>query len=237
MSKPLSDRLRTALPRGLFIDLEDRLRAEAFRAHEMVKDHAGLDPKRARELVGQARFRMMEKGFEEVCALHGGRILEGGVIPSTDLKVFQPFMRFEVDGGGVLLGLASMTEPQTVPHKNMSRLAAVKLNYHLSPRLDLDGSGAKIGDIFTLFLTARDRAAAGKIQEIALGTVDSKYETFLFYEPLERFLAGYVPTPPAPQIVQPVTETPAAVSLKSKIVPFVPPERPQGSDDEEADSK
>jgi hypothetical protein len=93
-------RLCAVLPKDLFIDLEDRVRAEAIKAHAMIRDHAGLDPKRARELVGQARFRMMEKGFEEVCSLHNGRFLEGGVIPRTELKVFQPFMRFDVGGQG-----------------------------------------------------------------------------------------------------------------------------------------
>jgi hypothetical protein len=225
-------RLRHALPKLLLIDLEDRLRAEAVKANEMVRDHSGLDTKRARELVGQARFRMMEKGFEEVCTLHEGKLLDGGVIPKTELKVFQPFMRFEFGGEGVILGLAAMPEPRAIPHKNKSRLAGVSLNYHLSPRLDLDGTGPKVGDIFTLFLCSRDRQQAGQIEEVAIGVVNSTYEAFLFYEPLEKFLSGYADAPA--DVSAPIAALePTVVTLKKKITPFVPPEAPKPEEQEE----
>lgn len=58
-----------------------------------------------------SRFHMMEKGFQEVCELHGGALLDGGIIPGSDFKVFQPFMRFEHEGQGFILGLAAMPEP------------------------------------------------------------------------------------------------------------------------------
>ena len=60
--------LRLTLGKDLLIDLEDRVRAEAVKAFEMIRDHSGLDRKRAREAEGQARFRMWEQGFEEVCS-------------------------------------------------------------------------------------------------------------------------------------------------------------------------
>jgi hypothetical protein len=123
MTANMKATLRLLLKKALVIDLEDRLRAEAVKAFEMVRDRAGLNKKRARELEGQARFRMMEEGFEAVCKVHGGSLLIGSVIPATELKVFQPFMRFEADGQGVILGLAAMPEPHKVPNKNMSRLA------------------------------------------------------------------------------------------------------------------
>ena len=151
--------------------LEDRLRAEALQAFASVRDHFKLSTKRSRELEGQARFRMMEQGFEEVCELHGGHLLQGGIIPLTDLKVFQPFMRFEHDGQGFILGLTAMPEPKSLPAKNMSRRAGVTLNYNLTPRLDFDGAGPKIGDVFILLLVARDRNAAGQIEEIAIGVI------------------------------------------------------------------
>ena len=105
MTSPIRSRLRAVLPRDLFIDLEDRLRAESVKAHEMIRDHSGLMRKRAREAEGQARFRMCEQGFEEVCALQGGHLLEGGVIPMTDLRIHQPFMRFEQGRQGVILAM------------------------------------------------------------------------------------------------------------------------------------
>ena len=230
MTDQIKDHLRRALNKGLVLDLEDRVKAEAVKAFEMIRDHSGLDKKRAREAEGQARFRMMEQGFEEVCALYGGHLLEGSVIPHTELKVFQPFMRFEVDGKGIILGLAAMPEPKTVPVKNKSRRAGVSLNYNLSPHLDLDGKGAKIGDVFGLLLVSRHREKAGQIEEIAVGVVDSKYEHYLFYEPLDKFLSGHgdapvaSPKPSTPPVVGPATVT---VSLKKVVIPFVPPEAPR----------
>ena len=229
MTDQIEDHLRRALNKGLVLDLEDRVKAEAIKAFEMIRDHSGLDKKRAREAEGQARFRMMEQGFEEVCALYGGHLLEGSVIPHTELKVFQPFMRFEVDGKGIVLGLAAMPEPKTVPVKNKSRLAGVSLNYDLSPHLDLDGKGAKIGDVFGLLLVSRHREKAGQIEEIAVGVVDSKYDHYLFYEPLDKFLSGHGDAPVArPKPSAPPAAGPGAVtvSLKKVVIPFVPPEAP-----------
>lgn len=222
-----------SLPKDLFIDLEDRLRAEAVKAHEMIRDHAGLDPKRMRELVGQARFRMMEKGFEEVCSLYDGKLLDGGLIPKTELKVFQPFMRFEPLEQGVILGLAAMPEPRAVPNKNKSRLAGVSLNYYLSPRLKLDDAGPKVDDVFALFLCSRDREKAGQMEEIAIGIIDSKYEAFLFYERLDGFLSGYAETQPKAPTPPAAPEKSSVVFLKKKITPFVPPETPKPEGEQE----
>ncbi len=232
MTEAIKHHLRVALHKDLLLDLEDRVRAEAIKAFEMIRDRSGLDKKRGRELEGQARFRMMEQGFEEVCTLHGGHPLEGGVIPNSELKVFQPFMRFEVNEKGIILGLATMPEPKAVPSKNKSRLAGVSLNYDLSPRLDLDGTGSRIGDIFALLLVSRHREKAGQLEEIAVGVVDSKYESYLFYESLDKFLSGHEdapvdqPTPPSPP------EAPATVSLKKGVKPFVPPEAPKREEEE-----
>jgi len=231
-------RFPPALFKNLFLDLEDRLSASALKAFTMVRDHAGLDPKPSRELEGHARFRMMEKAFRETCELHGGKLLENGIIPLTDLKIFQPFMRFKVNGQGIIFGLAAMPEPKALPVKNVSRKAGVTLNYYLSPRLDLDGTGPKIGDIFVLFLVARDRERGGKISEFAIGVIDAAYEQYLFYEPLDKYLEGYADEPviaPAPSS-GPGAKTPI-ISLKKTIKPFVPPEQPDGGDDNERDTK
>jgi hypothetical protein len=225
----IKDYIRSVLSKGLLLDVEDGVRAAALKAHEMIRDHSGLNKKRAREAEGQARFRMMEQIFEDVCKCHGGHLLESSVIPNTDLPVFQPFMRFEVEGTGVILGLASMPEPKSLPTKNKSRCAGVSLNFDLLPRLDFDGKGPQIGDIFTLLLVSRDRDNAGKIIEIAVGVVDSAYEQFLFYEPLDKFLReeGEVPAvAPEPPTPSPVPVSAPVVSLKPRAAPFVPPEAP-----------
>jgi len=234
----IKKRFPPTLFKNLLLDLEDRLRASALKAFTMVRDHAGLDPKGSRELEGQARFRMMEKAFRETCELHGGSLLANGIIPLTDLKIFQPFMRFEVDGQGIIFGLAAIPESKALPVKNMSRKAGVTLNYYLSPRLDLDGTGPKIGDIFVLLLVARDREKAGKISEFAIGVIDAGYQQYLFYEPLDKYLEGYADEPVITSARPSGTGAKAPViSLKKTIKPFVPPEQPDGGDDNEVDIK
>jgi hypothetical protein len=52
---PIKNHIRPILSNGLVIDLEDRLGAEALKAHEMIRDHSGLNKKRAREAEGGRR--------------------------------------------------------------------------------------------------------------------------------------------------------------------------------------
>lgn len=225
MPTPLHRLLRRAFGKELILDLEDRARAEAMKAFEMVRDRSGLDKKRARELEGQARFRMMEQGFQEVCSLHNGKLLDDGIIPGSKLKVFQPFMRFEVDGRGVILGLAAMPDRKVIPVKNMSRLAGVSLNYTLTPRLDFDESGPKIGDVFSLLLISRNRDKAGFLDEIAVGVIDSAYNAFLTYEPVETFLGGHADATFERVATVPIVEQPKPpISVRKGVKPFVPPE-------------
>ena len=75
-----------------------------------------------------------------------------------------------------------------------------------------------------LLLVARDRERAGLIEEMAIGIVDSKYESFLFYEPLGKFMSGHGEEPIAPA-PRPLSPAPTVV-LKKGVTPFVPPEVP-----------
>src|ERR1700726_1212465 len=126
---PVRARLRHVLPRDLLIDLDDAVRAGSLKAHAVIRDHAGLKKKRnARGAEGQLRFRILEEDFETTCALRGGRLLEGSVMPNTDLAIHQPFMRFEQDGQGVILALATMPAAGELPSKNKSRVAGVPIN-------------------------------------------------------------------------------------------------------------
>jgi hypothetical protein len=220
------------LPRDLLIDLLDTAVARARQAHELIRDNTDLSGRSARGLEGQARFRLMEKGFQDTCELHAGVRLEGDVIPGTDLRYYQPFMRFGGNQPGVLLGLASMPEPREMPAKNQSRLAGVTLNYRLTPRLDLEGDGqtAKPGDIFVLFLFARDPAQGGRLQEVAIGVIDTEYQGFLAYETVEALMGDYAPTPTQ---MEPAQEGQPLVTLKKTPKAFRPPERPDS--DEAAD--
>lgn len=222
-------RIVSTLPRDLLIDLLDNAVARARQAHELIRDNTDLTGRSARGLEGQARFRLMEKGFQDTCELEGGMRLEGDVIPGTDLRYYQPFMRFGGDRPGVLLGLASMPEPKELPTKNQSRLAGVTLNYHLTPRLDLEGGGgtAKPGDIFVLFVFARDPSRGGRLQEVAIGVIDAEYQGFLAYETVETFMEAYAP--PSTE-TEPTPESQPLVTLKKTPKAFRPPEQP-GSDE------
>lgn len=208
------------LPKELWLDLEDRHRAEALKAHEVVTSHLPLNAKRSREAEGQVRFRLQEQGFEEVIQQHGGTLLVDGIMPSTDLKVFQPFARFNGPSVGVILGFASMAEPRKIPPKNQSRAAGVTLNIYLQPSLLHDERSPQATDLFVLFLTARDRQRAGMIEEIAIGVIGSAYKDFIFYESLDSFLSGYEAKPSKPD----GPETSSTVKLRPTRKLFVPPE-------------
>jgi len=210
-----------ALPKDLLLDLEDRLRAEALRAHDVVSRELPLNAKRSREAEGQIRFRLQEQGYEEVVREHGGDLMVDGVLLRTDLKVFQPFARFAGPEVGVILGFAAMPEPRKMPAKNQSRAAGVTLNISLQPSIFDDDTRPQPSDIFALFLTARDRARAGRIEEIAIGVIGSDYKDFIFYESLEAFLGGYAAKPASPDDA---VEGGAPVTLRKTRKPFVPPE-------------
>lgn len=125
---------------------------------------------------------MMEKGFQEVCEFHGGTLLDGGIVPASDFKLFQPSMRFRHEGQASILGLAAMPEPSKIPVKNKLRKAGLTLNYQRSAHFDFDGTAPQIGDICILFRFARDPEQASKIKELAIGLNDPDYEQYLFYE-------------------------------------------------------
>lgn len=225
-----------ALPRELLLDLEDRLRAEAMKAHEVVRRELPLNAKRSREAEGQIRFRLQEQGYEEVVQLHGGHLVIDGVMLGTDLKVFQPFARFVGHDVGVILGFASMPERRKIPPKNMSRTAGVTLNVNLQPSLLADEKSPKPTDVFALFLTARDRERAGMIEEIAIGVIGAEYKDFIFYESLDEFLSGYDSAPVAPDGPD-GPDQPAqggnVVKLRQTRKPFVPPEKRPSTDVED----
>ena len=216
--------LLDVLPKDLLLDLEDRLRAAALRAFNVVQQELPLNSKRSREAEGQIRFRLQEQAYEEVVCEHGGVLLVDGVMIGTDLKIFQPFARFSGSEVGIVLGFAAMPEPRKIPVKNQSRAAGVTLNVSLQPTLLDDGKSPQPTDIFALFLTARDRERAGRIEEIAIGVIESDYRDFIFYESLEAFLGGYAEPPMAPMGPDDHGEGASVVKLRSTRKPFMPPE-------------
>lgn len=224
MTYEIKQRITSTLPRELVIDLFDVAVARTREAFELVRDNTDLSGRSARALEGQARFRLMEKGFQDTCEQHGGLRMDGDVIPGTDLRYYQPFMRFGSDKPGVLLGLASMPARSELPTKNRSRLAGVTLNYRLTPRLDLDGTTAspQPGDIFVLLLFARDASRAGHVDEVAIGVIDAEYVGYLVYESVEKFLADY-----ATESASSAEESSALVKLKKVHRAFKPPEAPE----------
>lgn len=221
------------VPKELWIDLEDRHRAEAHKAHDVVKTNIPLNAKRSREVEGQIRFRLQEQGYEEVVQLHGGHLVENGIMPGTDLRVYQPFARFQGPKTGVVLGFAAMPEPRKMPAKNMSRAAGVSLNWHLQPSMFDDPKSLRANDIFVLFLTARDRTTAGMIEEIAVGVIGADYKDFIFYESLEDFLRGYGEGSETPGAPDGSDDHGVQVKLRRTRKLFLPPENRPDSDAED----
>lgn len=219
------------LSRDLILDLYDAVSARALAAHEMIRDHADLDDKRARMCVGRVRFPMQERSFEDVCTRHAGDRLDCDVMPGTDLKFFQPFYRFAGEARGIVLGFASMPEKGRLPAENMSRKAGVAINFDLVPRLDFDGTGPKAGDVYVLFLVARDPMRPGQVAEVAIGVIDAEYESYLFYETVEGFFASYTENGEAEPAS---TEDAPLVTLKVSAKPFKPTEQ-KPTDESESD--
>ena len=223
MPNDFSNKLIEVLPRNLLLDLYHMTEVQALEAYKIIRDRTPLKGKSARAAEGQIRFRIMEQAFQQICEQHGGVVLDGGVIEGTDLRFFQPFVRFGGSGFGVVLCMASMPGRGKLPVKNQSRLAGVSLNYHLTPRLSLDEGDPKPGDIFCTFLTARDPARAGHIDEVAIGVIGSNYESFVFYEPIETFMARYAPSDKSTQEGS-VVFVPELVKLKQNRKIYEPPE-------------
>lgn len=234
MIDSVANRLIDTLPRDLLIDLADMGITRARQAHDIIKNQTDLTGKRARGAEGQIRFRIMEQGFEQICESHGGTLLEGGIIEGSDTRIFQPFMRFSKNSEpGIILGLASMPSKGEIPVKNMSRSAGVILNYNLVPRLALDEKDPKPGDIFVLFLAARDPAKSGLIEEIAVGIIDAGYQDFLFYETMETFIARYAkPETTSLQHTEKAIQKPL-VKLKRQAFSYIPPEADGSSEHNE----
>ncbi len=225
------------VPKELWIDLEDRHRAEAFNAHSVVKANIPLNAKRSREVEGQIRFRLQEQGYEEVVQLHGGHLVDDGIMPGTDLRVYQPFARFQGPNAGVILGFAAMPERRKMPAKNMSRTAGVSLNWHLQPSMFDNPGSVRATDIFVLFLTARDRNMAGMIEEIAVGVIGADYKDFLFYESLEDFLRGYGDVADAPDGSNGPNDGGAEIKLRTVRKVFLPRENRPDRDVEGGSNK
>lgn len=225
MTECIVRRLRAALPRELLLDLADMTAARSLSAYKLAVDHTDLKGRGARSFEGIARFLLLERGFEDICSYHGGMAIEGGVMPDSDLRFFQPFMRFGGEGPGVVLALASMQSPKELPIQNKSRTAGISLNKHLTPELDLGVSSPKPGDLFVLFLVARDRDRAGMIQEMAIGVIDGKYEAYLRYDVLDELVAGYS-SPEVRTDSEPASEESRQSLVRLKRVPakYVPPE-------------
>jgi len=191
-------RIVSILPRDLLIDLLDTAVARAHQAHELIRDNTDLTGRGARGLEGQARFRLMEKGFQDTCERHGGMRLEGDVIPGTGLRYYQPFMRFGGDHPGVLLGLASMPEPMRVAEQKP--IPARWRDTELPPDT-ASGPGwrwpdGKAGRHLHPLLFARDPSQGGRLQEVAIGVIDAEYQGLLVYETVETFMGPMRRLPP-----------------------------------------
>lgn len=194
--------LSATLPRELLLDLHEMTIVRAQQAYDIIDKNTDLTGSEKRGTEGLLRYRMMEQGFKKLCTAHGGVEIEGALtVAGTTERIYQPFMRFAGEKGqpSIILGLASMPVKGELPNQNKSREIGVQLNYHVTPRLALDAHDPQPGDIFVVFLTARDMSKPGKIEEVAVGIIESDYQSYAFYEPIEAFMARYAPPAKEPE--------------------------------------
>ena len=97
-------------------------------------------------------------------------------------------MRFEVEAKGIILGLAAMPEPKARPRQKQvsARRRHPELRSVAASRSGWQGAEGRRR--FRVAARSRHREKAGQIEEIAVGVIDSKYESYLFYESLDKFL-------------------------------------------------
>ena len=75
-----------------------------------------------------------------------------------------------------------------------------------------------------LLLCARDVAKGGRLEEVAMGVIDTEYQSFLAYEPIETLMAEFAPPAVKPE---PAPEaSPPLVTLKKTRKPYKPPQNP-----------
>lgn len=196
--------LSATLPRDLLLDLHGMTIERAQQAYDIIDKNTDLTGSEKRGTEGLLRYRMTEQGFKKICTAHAGLEIGGALtVAGTTERIYQPFMRFVGQKGqpNIILGMASMPVKGELPNQNKSREIGVQLNYHVTPRLALDAHDPQPGDIFVVFLTARDLGKPGKIEEVAVGIIESDYQSYAFYEPIEAFMARYAPPAKEPDAV------------------------------------
>lgn len=176
------------VPRPFWIEARARLTAAFASAPAIIKKHTALKPFRAARVSGQLRFALIEQGFETVGANLGAINLYQQELPGMpDALVFQPLQQF----GAVIVGYASQPKPGSLPAKNLTRGRAVQLNFAFSDHLGLDGVAPPAPTLFVSMLTTPDPANPGSVGSIEIGVIDSRYDHFMFHEPLSEFMKRY----------------------------------------------
>jgi len=238
IEQQVASKIRKCIPRDFLIDLLDD-HDTAFRQASLATADLGLEKRRRIRAAGWTRFELLEQGMSNLCDLYGGFALPDGVLPGTELRLFNDCYVF----GDVLLGRASMVEAGSLPKKNLTRSRASTLNrFRQTTFLEPEAStGAKAPTVFVLILSSRDFSDLSKPGEIAVAVIEDGYNQFSMYQRLEDFIASYDDMTSADDVLGPGQPEAAIdpvqlVKPKARPIPFNPyPKRDAEADDGKGD--
>lgn len=221
--------IRDDVGKDKLIDVADLLRSTRKTAGE----HAGamgLAGRQALRIAGFGAYEIQTKLLPELTLLQGGFVIEDDNFPGTELRSFQPICRY----GRVLFGKASIPDPGELPTRNVTRSNGAKVNVPHGTAAFLPGlePPAPTKDVvYVLLLTCRDRNDPARYQHVAIAALEPDFSGFIFYEPLDQFIAGYGEIDSGTATG---ATTPAAASLGLELKKGVPPF--QGSEAQSGDA-
>lgn len=184
----ISSLIRKNVNKDFFIDILDG-GDRAFKSSSAATKALGLTPRRRAKASGWLRYELLEQSLSDMTEMHGGIPLLDGVMPGTELRMYNPCYQFE----NVIVSRASISEPGLLPKKNLTRERGTSVNQFQQFPLELRGPLTPKADklIFVLILTARKFGDLSSAEEVAIAVIEDGYTQFSLYEPLETFIAGY----------------------------------------------
>lgn len=177
--------IRRAIPKQVMLDHAEipgvARKAAAEKAREL-----GLSGRAARRSTGFNAHLVMENLLKDLCERAGGVVIEDRAFPDTELTLHQPLSRY----GRILLGRATIHERKGMPSANVTRRNGAALNRSLTGDL-FDPSTDASAPFHVLLLTLPDFHDLDKIAATYLAVIAPDFNSFLFVEEIDDFIAGY----------------------------------------------
>ena len=155
----------------------------------------GLTGKAAARTVGYATHEITEDRLIQMGVVQGGIVIQGSCFPGTQLRNYQVLVEY----GSIVVGKATIAEVGELPTKNLTRANGVTLNRSYAEQLELPSFSQAVearvdsSDVpmYVTILTCRDRNNLSGLHEVAVAVIDASFESFIFYDEIDSFIAGY----------------------------------------------